>query len=292
MENQKVEVCGGIVLYNPEIRRLKENLDSLFSQVEKIILIDNGSLNRQEIIKLLDSYPEGKIQIEYLGENKGIAFALNRILLFAQKMGFPWFLTLDQDSVASLNLVSKYIEFLSPEIGQMSCNILDRNVGKIDAVVNYDGQIFTEVNYCITSGCLNNTDALLKVGGYNDLLFIDGVDLDISCNLRKHGYRIICLNFDGLVHELGHGEIRSFLGHHFVLSHHSPWRNYYSRRNIIYVAKKYFSGKDRRKMIRQQILYAFGSILFEDHKIKRLIYNFRGIRHGLHNKLSSKISTK
>ena len=43
--------CAGIVLYNPEPDRLKENIAAIDKQVETIILIDNNSLNGGLIVK-------------------------------------------------------------------------------------------------------------------------------------------------------------------------------------------------------------------------------------------------
>ena len=44
-----MKYIAGIVLYNPDLGRLKENIESICKQVDKVILIDNGSDNRREI---------------------------------------------------------------------------------------------------------------------------------------------------------------------------------------------------------------------------------------------------
>ena len=40
-----MKYIAGIVLYNPDLGRLKENIESICKQVDKVILIDNGSDN-------------------------------------------------------------------------------------------------------------------------------------------------------------------------------------------------------------------------------------------------------
>ena len=43
------KVIAGIVLYNPELQRLEENICALLKQVDEIVLMDNHSVNEDEI---------------------------------------------------------------------------------------------------------------------------------------------------------------------------------------------------------------------------------------------------
>ena len=43
------EIFAGIVLYNPDIERLKENVEHISGQVSKVVFVNNGSNNTQEI---------------------------------------------------------------------------------------------------------------------------------------------------------------------------------------------------------------------------------------------------
>jgi len=45
------KVCAGIVLYNPSLDRLKENIKSIYNQVEEVFVVDNASNNLMEIKK-------------------------------------------------------------------------------------------------------------------------------------------------------------------------------------------------------------------------------------------------
>lgn len=275
-----MKTCAGIVLYNPDIKRLKENMDSIIGQVDYIVLADNGSRNIHDINNLISNYSDRKIFLIQNKKNEGIAKALNQILTYAKENDIEWFLTLDQDTISNDGLVQCYLNHISDSIGQLSCNIIDRNIGVLDEVKDYKGKDTTEIDFCITSGCFNNTRALLKVGGYREGLFIDGVDLDISCNLRNHGYKIVNVNFNGILHELGAGQKRTIMGVKFVIAHHVPWRNYYARRNIIFVARKYYKGISKIKMIGRQVVYGVGTVILEDKKIERLKMNLRGIIDG------------
>ena len=87
-------ILTGIVTYNPDIGRLKQNLETITDQTDELLIIDNASENFSQIKTLA----AGKfIELE---KNHGIAYALRRLMDFANKNGYDWVLTLDQDSVA------------------------------------------------------------------------------------------------------------------------------------------------------------------------------------------------
>ena len=41
--------AAGIVLYNPDINRMNENINNIINQVDYVILVDNGSKNKPDI---------------------------------------------------------------------------------------------------------------------------------------------------------------------------------------------------------------------------------------------------
>ena len=81
MCNKNKVFAAGIVSYNPDIKRFKENIDSILSQVDKLIIIENGSKDSEEIIKIIKSYDENRIKLVVNSKNMGIAKALNQICL-------------------------------------------------------------------------------------------------------------------------------------------------------------------------------------------------------------------
>ena len=274
MNTEDIKVCAGIVLYNPDLYRLSENICSIIDQVSEVILIDNSSANVKEIHEFLVKLP---YSVKYIRneQNGGIAKALNQILDFSEQQGYDFFLTMDQDSVCNAGLIDIYKQIDLNNVAQITCRIIDRDNGEVDATL-FEGHKYIEVDYCITSGCINMTSALRQVGGYDEQLFIDG--LDISLRLKKSGYKILKVNFEGLTHELGEKSGKSKL---IKTSSHTPWRNYYTRRNLIYVARKYYTGIQKHKRILLQIAYGLGAIVLEDKKRERIKYNFKGIVDGL-----------
>ena len=44
-----MDISAGIVLFNPDIKRLKENIDAVIVQCTHLYLVDNGSGNVDEV---------------------------------------------------------------------------------------------------------------------------------------------------------------------------------------------------------------------------------------------------
>lgn len=84
-----ITVLAGIVTYNPEISRLRENIESIITQVKQVIVVDNGSSNIGDIKKIIKNF-ERTVLVE-LNENLGIATALNKIGEYAVQKEFDFF---------------------------------------------------------------------------------------------------------------------------------------------------------------------------------------------------------
>ena len=81
-------ICASIILFNPEIARLEENIKSIIDQISFLILIDNNSNNIKEITKLVSKFSGyKKIYLFCFYKNKGIACALNRACVEAHNRG-------------------------------------------------------------------------------------------------------------------------------------------------------------------------------------------------------------
>lgn len=155
-----MQILCGIVTYNPNIKRLKENIDNIFFQVEDVCIVDNGSRNIDEIENLIKKYKN--ISLLKLNVNFGIAYALKKIMEYGNNNNYDWVLTLDQDSVANSNLISTYMKYIDIEnLGMLTCNIVDRNFVEN----NKSSKEYEDVRQCITSGALMNTTAYKDVVG-------------------------------------------------------------------------------------------------------------------------------
>lgn len=237
--------------------------------------MNNGSENILEI-KALVRFNE-KIELIDLKHNYGIAAALNRACEKGISEGYEWILTLDQDSVCMDNLVQNYLNYINmTDIGQMTCIIQDRNTRSIEAI----SENYRKVEWAITSGAFVRLAAWKKINGFDEKLFIDGVDYDFSLTLAEHGFCTIRINYIGLLHEVGKisKEVRVFGKKHQVFNH-NKLRRYYICRNNIYIARKHKKLSVIKAFLKNiaRIIFVF---LFENQKFEKLKAGVAGLRDG------------
>lgn len=267
-------LCG-IVTYNPEMERLYENISAIYLQVDQVIIVDNGSKNIDNIKDMVKKFNKDILIIE-LNSNYGIATALKKIMDYADKNEYKWVLTLDQDSVCNEDIIKHYMKYIYiHNIGMLTCNIIDRNFKENNNIVEIDEII--EIPMCITSAAFVNVDAYNHTAGYDEKMFIDWVDFDICIQLRNAGYKIMKVNYDGLLHEVGNGKNVKIFGKQYIAYNHSSFRQYYMARNHFYVAKKYPNIISLKNEIKKEIRFWIIIILFERNKVSKLLARCRGM---------------
>ena len=260
------KIIASIVTYNPDIKRLKENINAISDQVDRVVLVDNGSNNKNEIEELLNELQVGCFCI-YNNTNGGIAKALNQAFLWAEKENYDWVLTLDQDTVCAENLVYGLIKHVNREkIAIIAPKYIDRNYE--DVTDNDHGWEFVE--RCITSASLTNVKAWRDVDGFYEELFIDYVDYDFCAKLRRKGYKIIRDSDVAILHEIGHSKKICIGKHSYVLYNHSPIRDYYIVRNRLYYCSEYGDVWDVESEKKAMILRCFMIAFFEKNRIRKI----------------------
>ena len=269
-----MKILAGIITYNPDIERLNENISLIEGQVDLIVIIDNCSKSRDFINLIKDK----NVVIIKNDSNYGVAFGLNQIFDFAIRNQFDWVLTLDQDSVVTSTLINEYRKYLFlPNIGVLTCNIIDRN---FKTIID-DSFVVKKIPSCITSGSFCSVYAFIKSGGFDETFFIDCVDFDFCYALRIAGYYVYQINFNGLLHEVGHAKAHKLFHKSVIVYNEKPIRHYYMARNYIFLAKKYPSFISKKKAFCFEIKQLFLLCIFEKNKITKLNYRIRGIRDGI-----------
>lgn len=265
--------CAGIVLYNPNIIRLKNNIDSISKQVSCVYLQDNGSSNIKEIEELIKAWQNVKLINNPV--NKGIAWALNSLCQYALEDQYEWILTLDQDSVCPENIMSVFSKYLNK--ADMLCpKIVDKNYGLLDG-----GNLIIEpVKECITSGCLLKLASWESIHGFDETMFIDGVDFEFCYRMNQAGMKIYRVNDIVLNHEIGNITVRKFLGFKVIVKNHSAFRKYYIAKNIIYMARKRNNILLIFKGVLQEIKLITIVVLYEDDKKNKLSRIIKGMYDG------------
>ena len=278
---------AGIVIHNPDLHRLQQNISKIAPQVDKVVIQNNGIVNEEDFIRLVKSYDN--ISIIGNGENIGIAAALNNIAEYGYEHGAEWVLTLDQDSICGKELILNYEKYIEKEdVGLITCTITDRNF-EYNKGKNVIGEKY--INNCITSGSYMRLTSWKELGGFDEKLFIDHVDTDYCYRLGISGWKILQIEYNGLLHEVGSNTSRKkFFQKEFVVFNHSPFRCYYLIRNQIYFARKHKKTLGLRNALRHErtawtriIVY----LLYEDDKLGKAVAWLKGIRDGYSMKIDN-----
>ena len=230
------KIYAGIVTFNPDIERLKENVCAICIQVPEVVIFDNGSSNFVDIQENIAVF--NNVIMIHSNENIGIAAALNRLMQWGFENNYDWMLSLDQDSVCDASYVNKMKQYLDvePLLGIVAPVIVDRNVGVVGHNPNKE---YCHVNTCITSGAFSKIEYWKQIGEYDESMFIDSVDFEYCYRMRKNGYGVIQVKDVYLLHELGNSVKRRFLFWKIDVTGHSAFRKYYIARNNVYYPKKH-----------------------------------------------------
>ncbi|WP_299873357.1 glycosyltransferase family 2 protein [uncultured Cocleimonas sp.] len=230
------KVCAIVISYN-NINECKKTITAIYHQVEHIVIVNNFSTsNVSKDLESLYSHDK-KIDLIFLDENYGIAYALNRGVELALTNNYKWVITMDQDSVASSDMITKMIYCAD------NLNNQDQKNSCIFSTYNTPKDILKpciEIYMGITSGNLIHTSIYKKFGLYNEEFFIDSVDFEFFLRLKNKGIKFYQAPQATMSHSLGEKKENnkfSFLTPSYT---HSPLRRYYIFRNHLYLCKLYF----------------------------------------------------
>lgn len=289
MENQEnaLKIAAGIVTYNPEMVRLRSNIMSIVSQVDYLVLYDNGSENIREIDALVSEF--NSVDLIKSNTNDGIACALNKIVDSAENNECTWVLTLDQDSISPPNIIEVYKNYIGNEkIAMLTPRIDDENEESGTNIQFHD-----EIEYierCISSASLLRITACREVGNFDEKMFIDYVDFDMCIKLVNEGYKILRVNKVALSHQVGKAkEIKLFyrigkllniekLKRPLYTYCHGPVRTYYYARNTFYYIKKHKNSINVKTEKKVFIKWFILKVFFENDKIKKLKAIIKGYK--------------
>jgi len=279
-----MKICAGIVLYNPDIKRLKECVDAVLPQVECLVLVDNASLNINEVENELAGYDIIWIKNE---RNFGIACALNQLTGYADSNGYEWLLTLDQDSICEGVMVIKLYDAAVSGVAMVAPLVIDRGIPETGDTGGLDIEEplreIEEVKMCITSGTLTNVATVLEIGGFNEWLFVYDVDREICIRLLRGGYKLLRVNSTRLFHEHGIKTVsKKIFGKQIVYRNYSPISVYYMTRNLVFMLRKYgreYNPNPKLRWIRMYTAF-FIKFVFQPDKMSRLRAFRQGVKEG------------
>lgn len=257
------------ILYNFN-KSFLDNLNSIKSNIDFIVLIDNSSTSSEHIFK---NYISEKLNYIPLYKNTGIATALNKGMNICIEEKCDWIFTFDQDSRFFNNNVQIFREFIEKNtngniIGLCPQYITYQNSPKIEGTT----ENIVEV---IQSGTAFNAKKYLEIGPFKEKYFIDYVDYEYGYRAERNGYKFIRCNDAMLIHNMDddifnenykyYKKIKIFkYVHHYVYP--SELRTYYVFRNGLDVFFEY----KKLRVIVSLLSRILKCILFEKNKLQQI----------------------
>jgi len=239
-----------VTLFNPDATVIS-NLKSYLPYVKELLIVDN-SKEPFELSSLKKEF--SSICLLSHSQNLGIAKALNLAITYAKNKGYKWLLTMDQDSSFTSTDIKNFIAYFN-EVNDVNLAVFtplhNKKFLKVEKTYN------SEEDYVMTSGNIINIDSAIKVGFFDEKLFIDEVDHDFCLRLKEQGFSILQNHNCYIHHTLG--------TKYKNMNLYSSQRLYYMIRNYLYIRGKhkdkwntFFKTRDvyLLKFFLKQVLYA------------------------------------
>jgi len=245
-----------VVTYLPDIPVLRELLVALTKQVDYIQIVDNTPQADTQVPALINEIGLGNTKLLRLGENLGIARALNEGAAAALAAGASHILLSDQDSLpppdmlAGLLRAERELMAQGVPVGAVGPTFTDAHTGTtFPFQVNVPGKFFyghahtsaerplVETLSLITSGCLIAARVWVVVGPMREDFFIDHVDIEWSHRARAAGFRLYGTAWSTMAHRMGDAMLRVWYFGWRRESAYSPLRVYYRVRNFVFLCK-------------------------------------------------------
>jgi len=265
--NTSSDVIAVIVSYNPDLSRFQKVVQRARMQVERVIVVDNGSSNISEIEEQSNNT---NVLVLRNDRNMGLAYALNKGVQVAQDFSPVFILSLDQDTILYEGALSCIFNALE--------KLRLKEYGLIALSPRGNTKSFVNERFVITSGSIIKVDVFKLGVRYRNDFFVDQVDFDFCNKLRKMGFKIFRFDYRLMAHRLGKGIL--FRGK--VSNYEPSWRFYYIVRNSTVLFKE--KALDLRFYI-VQILRRFYSSLYNEGFRKSSKSLILGLCDGIFNRL-------
>jgi len=287
-------ICAVIVSYCPDPMRLRALVESVQSQTDLVMIVDNGS-SIDALVEIRRLMNGDSVKLIEFGENRGIAAAHNVGIRYAMEHAFEYVLLLDHDSrllpdcVPQLVQASRRLASSGIKLAAVGPQYNDETSARRAPFWRFyrwsyrriyarpDDEVI-ETSVLISSGTLISCEILKTIGLMDEPLFIDGVDWEWCFRASALGYRLYGVTAAIMQHSLGDSGI-NVMGR--ILPLHSPLRHYYVYRNTILMCrmaevpmswKFYFS----LRLSLRFLIY----LIMASHRIERCRMIWRGLRDG------------
>lgn len=295
-------VASVTVTYNPDLQILQEQLHQVSSQVDQIVLVDNGSSNKNEINRIAESITH--VRMILCQTNLGLGRAQNLGIQACRDKGIATVLLLDQDSIPQTNMVETLLTALNKltqvgnKVAAVGARYTGSHTGHPSFFVQYKRFRFQKcfcncgetdqiipADMLISSGSLIPISALDTIGEMDEELFIDHIDTEWSLRARSLGWQSYGVCSALMEHRLGEHTFRVWWGRWRYVSIHQPFRYYYIYRNSILLYRRSYADPLWKQADQLRLLLiAMFVVLLSNQRFSCIKMILRGVTDAIRRK--------
>ena len=260
-----------ITVYNPKsVEDVNRNIYTIASQVDKIYICDNSASKT-----LFSELPSNSEHL-FFNKNLGLSQAFNKVLKGYTFNNEDFIIFFDQDSLISDGYINSLIDIYKElesnniKVGCL-CPVLFNSTSNSIIEVDKSKQILEgcyEVSQMLTSSTMCRYSVLNKIDFWNEKVFLDLADFDLTWRVKNAGYKNI--RTDRLLFNHTYGDSIKKFGK-YKITVEAPVREYYQLRESLYLLpKKYVPSKYKKKFLFAVTFRPLLHILLLDNKLKRL----------------------
>jgi rhamnosyltransferase len=248
---QTSDVCAVVITYRPDLTVLEQVVRSVLPQVGQLLLFDNATADPALDLYLKEVESPSFIVMRS-PTNVGLGAAMNRAAGYAGQQGFRYLLLLDQDSLPDSDMVVTLKTALqelqrTERVAAVGPQFRDRRSGYVAPFVRV-GFPFSQkltggpgervaCDFLISSGTLIPLETWATVGGMDESLFIDNVDLEWCFRALHHGMALYGVCDARMSHSIG-DSLRPSRFKRSGIMVHQPLRLYYIMRNRVLLYRR------------------------------------------------------
>ena len=307
----KMGVMAVVVTYLPVVSTLEALLNSLLKQVDHVLIVDNTPAPDNRVYEAIVNFPEVStthLRLARLGQNMGIAIALNVGIEAAVSGGFDYVLLSDQDSMPAPGMVEGLLRACTELnasgvcVGAVGPTFTDVHTGiTFPFQADVPGKFFyghvrasaevplVESLTLITSGTLIPVAAFAMAGMMCEDLFIDQVDIEWCHRARAAGLRLFGTSYATMSHHMGDAHLRVWYFGWRRETAYAPVRLYYRIRNFVVLCKApYVPARWKIRNAWYSLGVIYSHIVFGGKRWRSLKFVLRGLWDGARGKLGPK----
>lgn len=283
-------VVGVVPIFHPD-PEVVDNMRSLASQVDELVLVDDGSGAAADAVLGRIAEEFDGVRIIRLERNSGIARALNVGVRAALDDGADFVVNTDQDTDLPAGYVQACLDTFARanRVTRLGIVCADRVNGQPSIPTWYSPEGIGLVPEAIQSGFVISRECLERAGLFDERLVIDCVDTEYCLRVRDRGFRIAIAEDTDIAHALG--EMVPFRPFGLRLTHrdgghlyqyHSPFRQYYITRNNIDLVFRNFVRRRRWTLavIKRQLGPSFDAVVSGPKRTRHAVAILVGGVHG------------